>query len=345
MKKIYILILVAAFKVESSEAQLVLTQANYEHVVGDLELTAGYDTVSVLPRNVGQNQVWNFSSITQSTNSIDTVEFIAPSTIPSSSLFPGATLASKNATQYYSFYKSSSSPAQIEFLGYDDVGAYVNYTNTAIQAVWPIAYGSTSTDTYFGPMSGQASGTRGGTLTLTASGAGTVIMPGGQQYTNVLQVKEKTVDVQNDPNSIPSTLTITTVVYSYYRAGEKSSFIVVEDLILASDSGAFSASGVGTSSTIPAAVATGIKNKSLDNLFSVFPNPAKDNLNVVLTNAQNEVCAVQIYNITGSVVKEIALGSNALIKTQINVSELKPGIYFVKTKLGSETAVRKIMIN
>ena len=340
MKKIYTLIAIAV-TATTMRAQLTMTQSAYDNVPGDVEVTQQYDSVNVLPRNTGQNQLWDFSAIVTSTNTTDTNYYVSPSAVPASSMFPGTTVVKISGTEY-DFFKSSS--GLTEELGYDDANAFATYSNTMVQNTWPISYGYSNTDTYSGNLSGQASGTRQGTTTVNAVGTGTVKLPGGVQYTNVLQLKLTLRDIQL---SAAGNLTIVSTGYSFFRAGEKSAFITVADINLSIESGTYTSSG-SLSGVIMAhttnTTTTGIAEHTKDFEFSVFPNPANANMNVTLSNPSNETCVIEIYDALGSHVKQVNAGANSTVQAHINTSDLKSGIYFVRTTLGKTTSVKKVVI-
>lgn len=71
-----------------------------------------------------------------------------------------------------------------------------------------------------------------------------------------------------------------------------------------------------------------INNETLiNNSLIIYPNPASENITIKnLKNIDNQI--VQIYNVLGSLVKEIELTTT----NQINISDLTNGVYFVKFK-------------
>lgn len=77
------------------------------------------------------------------------------------------------------------------------------------------------------------------------------------------------------------------------------------------------------------------------NLFSnpiaVYPNPANDVLNIEIHSG--EINAVEIFDITGALVKSISNTNGNLVK--INTGEIPSGMYFVRVKSGNEISVMK----
>ncbi|MBP7512140.1 MAG: T9SS type A sorting domain-containing protein [Bacteroidia bacterium] len=79
--------------------------------------------------------------------------------------------------------------------------------------------------------------------------------------------------------------------------------------------------------------ATAVKeNHNVNRDFSFYPNPAKDRL-VVKFNSRESV-NIDIYNVLGSKVKSI---THSGIESEINISELQNGLYFIRFKDGSQT--------
>jgi len=319
-------------------AQPVLNQASTAPVAGEMRIDKFWDSVSVVPRNTGANQTWNFSSFTLSAQSADTTWYLSPSAAPGNSLFAGSNLVSLSGSSY-EFYKSGAT--NYEDMGYYDVGAIANYTNSGISYVWPVSFGTSSNDSYDGPLTGTAVGERWGTISVNASGSGTLIMPGGQQYTNVLQVITKIVDTQTTAAS-PS-LTIKATGYEYYVAGAKAPILTMTDLTLISANGSFFLSGPKTSTMVNSAP-TGIREQSNDLSWAVFPNPANEQISIKLADAGNEACTIRLYNTLGALVKQATAKNSADTNLQINVSDLSPGIYFVNATQGNKTALKKIVI-
>ncbi len=92
------------------------------------------------------------------------------------------------------------------------------------------------------------------------------------------------------------------------------------------------------------AVILGINDFNFDATFNVFPNPAKDVVNVKLQNVTNADCKIQIVNSIGQIAQEIDLGNDSEITRNISVSHLNSGIYMVKTTLGNKVSVRKLIV-
>jgi hypothetical protein len=82
-------------------------------------------------------------------------------------------------------------------------------------------------------------------------------------------------------------------------------------------------------------------------IISVYPNPViNDQFNISYTLQENANVKIEIYNILGSLVKQVLNESQIAGQHQINVeSGLKNGSYFVKITNGNSATTSKLVIN
>ena len=177
MKKLYILILNITLFSGAINAQLSLTKAFNEPIVGDVNLTQGFDSVGVIPKNAGASQTWSFSAFTANTITAVSTYTTASSTVSASS-FPSSTLAQEDANGVDTYFHTTASTYELDgFADYGN-GILVTFTNSAIAALWNIGYLYNNSDTYSGVVSiSTYSGAVNGTITTTAPGNGTVMLP------------------------------------------------------------------------------------------------------------------------------------------------------------------------
>ena len=76
------------------------------------------------------------------------------------------------------------------------------------------------------------------------------------------------------------------------------------------------------------------------NGFSMYPNPAKDVLNIQLNNISNAYLSV--YDIQGKLVLDRIISQEQNVA--LNVSDLQSGMYFVKLNTGTKEIVKKLII-
>jgi len=80
-------------------------------------------------------------------------------------------------------------------------------------------------------------------------------------------------------------------------------------------------------------ISTNIKKSTTNNSFSIYPNPANNQLTI--DNGQLTIKNIQILDVTGKVVKQIVMSSELKTSTRIQIKDLEKGVYFVK--LGNHT--------
>lgn len=85
-----------------------------------------------------------------------------------------------------------------------------------------------------------------------------------------------------------------------------------------------------------------------DDGFLVYPNPARDQLSIRFLQSQSEPVHLQLFNLQGKLVLEYPrlhrgrLPSN--IEHLLDISSLKPGIFFLQAKFARQVYVKKIII-
>ncbi|MFH0866208.1 MAG: LamG-like jellyroll fold domain-containing protein [Bacteroidota bacterium] len=85
----------------------------------------------------------------------------------------------------------------------------------------------------------------------------------------------------------------------------------------------------------------GTKEIVPENIFSIYPNPTNDNItieNTFLNNIKDEI--ISIYNIQGQLLMKQPI---LKLKTNIDISTLAKGIYFIKVKTEKGIAVKKFV--
>lgn len=87
-----------------------------------------------------------------------------------------------------------------------------------------------------------------------------------------------------------------------------------------------------------------IEESSLANTLDLFPNPAKNKLNINLESVQSEDVTIEIFNAQGqSLINEVA--ENGIFNSNIDVSTLANGIYLVNFKFTEGSLTKRITIN
>jgi hypothetical protein len=335
MKKIYTLLTSLILLSGISKAQLSLTQAVNEPVIGNVDTRKDYDSTSTLPKNTGAGQVWNFTSLATTTTAAVPSTYTTPSAVPGGSNYPAATVAQDNGT----FFKSSTN--MFEMLGMESNTVSLTFTNSAIIANWPINYNYTNTDPVAGNVSvtGGGSGTFSGSITTTAPGSGTLMLPNSMTFTNCLLVVSRLYINANITTPFPFTATVSLVNFQYYHATQKFPILTITYTDLQS----LPLNNSDAIITVNNNVFAGLNELSLENALAIYPNPASGSFHVSLENKNGEAISLEIIDQLGRVIKTKDLG-NTTVDAIISTSDLSSGIYFVKTNCGNKSAVKKLII-
>ena len=79
------------------------------------------------------------------------------------------------------------------------------------------------------------------------------------------------------------------------------------------------------------------------NAFTLYPNPAKETINIKLNNALSGNTSVEVIDIQGKSIISTTI-ENQVQESQLNVSNLEAGLYFVKLKNGTNELIRKLIV-
>jgi hypothetical protein len=108
---------------------------------------------------------------------------------------------------------------------------------------------------------------------------------------------------------------------------------------------AVNACGTGFSKGLAIAFGCRIMNDAVEsNIISVYPNPAKDVLNVELKSTINEKVVVRVTDVSGRLLisKEV-YSTEATTFITLNIDQLKAGYYFIETKTAGSNAVNRFV--
>jgi hypothetical protein len=334
MKKIYFSLLLISGSIISN-AQLSLTKAFNEPIIGDVTNRQYYDSTLAVPKATGAGQNWNFLSLVSNTLTESSTYTTVAST-PSAAIFPAATISENQGGGMYQHYKSTASTYEVQGLQFPNT--VVNFSNTAIYATWPINFGYNATDPFSGSTTaGTVTTNMSGTVNVNAAGTGTVVMPGGLTLTNCLQVIVSVNFILSQGTYSQSTVQ---QEYTYYHSSNKFPVLRIR----------YQTSTTGTVVTkqfdakVNTAIVAGLTSLEINNNLSVFPNPASEMINVSLTNNLNNTVSIYFTNIFGQTLRKENVGSETYINTHLNVNDLPKGIYFVNVRIGQTSSVKKIVI-
>ena len=83
----------------------------------------------------------------------------------------------------------------------------------------------------------------------------------------------------------------------------------------------------------------------IDDALQVYPNPASDVLNIILTASQEQSSNMIVYNAQGQSVKEIKINSNSgSWKYTLDISNYAPGVYAVSYTNETESKMKRFVV-
>lgn len=342
MKKIYLFAL-SVFALNQAQAQLSLTKANSEPIVGDTYKTKQIDTTNALPMNIsGAGVTWNVTGISES-GVVDTAIYVSTTTDATALNYPGTTIVEHNAGNK-TYFKST--PSQYELMGLDAGQFVLNYnSNSAIVAVYPVGMGYVNNDTGAGTVtSGTNTGTFTSTIVTMGDATGTLNLNGIVSFSNCLRVKT-TQNIDFVIGGIFSG-TINQVRYNYYHSSSKWPVFVVDHTFASIPAVNFSQNIdiVNTLSTI----ILGVKENSVnDIIFKAYPNPTNENVNIHFVLTQTESYSIDVLNNLGQVVKTLYKPnlSPGMYSEVIDIKGLSAGIYTVKVNGNNAQGTQKLIID
>lgn len=333
MKKTLLLLSSIFLTCSFSFAQISLLSTDMTSV-GDL-VVRYVDTIPAFgPGGAGANQTWDFSMAINDT--VNNTSVVTTASTPYASTFQGATYAMTNDNSSYLYFTHTGGSMTTEGAAGDLLGTgeiiEAPFSDALTLHVFPRTYGSHFDDTY--AFQAEADGAPWGVerIRLTHSGHvydttdahGTLITPTGSY--DALRVKSTDyttdiIEVQLFP--FPAiftefaTVQDTSVSYTWHA---KEEMLAIAE---------FTYDSVGNParfvySTVPPVTTVGI-NESSSRQFSVYPQPASDQLCFKGIDSNSAARNIEVFSSTGSLVKKETLSSNC-----VEVSDLKSGIYILR---------------
>ena len=339
MKNMYfvILFLVACHV----RAQYTLT-ANSNPVAGDAYRYSYMDTTGVTGGSSGTAQVWDYSNMVPYPSGGVTETYTTAASTPSASLVPSANMASETdrAPGIFYYYYISATERSL-------VGRIANSSNMRLNAnpvafsVLPFSYGSSAVSTNFTGtnISLGTSSNYSGVMTIKAEGTGTLILPDGQLYSNVL--KTETVETYTITGFNAGA---TTTVWEWYSAASK--FPLLHVLLTVGNNGS-GGSFVHKEVEMNTGVDVGLREPADTKAeFLIYPNPSQTEVFVDFETSPEKSYSFDIIDLRGRIVKQAAFRSVKSGKQhhRIDLSGLSAGTYVAKLRGEGKEGSRQLII-
>ena len=315
------------------------SEANAQILVAPSFLTGDSFTMGVTgivsAGEPGEDMNWDYGGIvTQDSYGIN----ISPSS-PSAfeDDYPGANWIMDIPSYSQSVYMNFG-PEYFEFFGGVEQGVSYPLTDSDIFWPYPFEYGATWNDSMSGTLNVQGVIiNRSGTTESTNNGFGSLSMPGGAQLDDVTRV-EMTREITD---SSFTGVNIYVVHQIRFHHGNLLAPLVIHtnfqvisglDTTVTNSTEVFQSYSVGLTSIAPP------KEE-----FGMFPNPARDEVQVVWSSFSASSKMVEVRDITGRVVEEIRSVSG-MSSTTIDVSAWARGVYTVTVNPGQNNPTTKKLI-
>jgi hypothetical protein len=313
-------------------AQPILTFGNTGTVPGDAFVLRACEWQD--PGAGGAVQIWDLTTLT--TDSMIDLVFVDPSTTPDGIYFPTATIASLDTlgNAYNQFDINGGSLLGVSLPGSQPIV----YSDPMIWVTFPCTYMTSWTDPFQAAYDlGGFNFQRTGTITATADGYGTLMMPYGQ-LDDVLRVTyvEDYQDV--------SLLTLTAHrEYTYFM--QAGTHYPVVNLF------SYSATVLGNTQTITGAQwlevpSTSIaRNAGRTSGFSVWPVPANDAVTVRF-NSGTGACTIDIIDALGQIAvhRDVITPATGMHEERIAIAGLDPALYTLRIRQGGRETAQRIVV-
>ncbi len=292
------------------------------------------------PAVTGAGVTWDYSNLAMTDNSgsvLDTIIYRADS--PFSADYPDADyhdLFNDGVQSFFTNFEDSTVVYGFVFQSFGTEIVIKYDSDPLVSLKYPMNQGDSYTDDIEGtselPIFGSVNFS--GNATITADGSGTLIL-GSNTYNNVIRVKT----VENLSGSFGlGSIDVVRSSYQYYSSAVSNFPIFIHGEI---DS---EITGVGNSNlkiVFSKDMLGGfVSNEEMEipNTFSVYPNPANNNITVLTNGNASEIT---ILNALG---QEVFSFSKPNTEQIIDISSLEKGLYIVQVKSGNTIETTKLVV-
>lgn len=328
------------------------TQLNEPQIGENLTLYVCDETFSNHDSDNGDGVTWDFSSITadasQTTKalSVESNSNISYATSSMSTSIPSfldtywSSDVNGKTSQGFVYYTNDNSIGDFEIVFDSDEEKVINYPSTL---------GASLTDNFTGTFTNAQYASGGsscsGTITSEIDARGTLILPGNNTYTNVLRHKvteTTTTSITVFFNTQP--VTVNRVQYDYYDLSISTLALFSHIDISYNTTGVFTIDDQITLVLSSVAPGTPVSTASLNeqkqlSLIKAFPNPVKNSFEL-----KGDIVGSSELHIIDPNGREIMSYQDVNTGEVINVSDLLPGVYYVRVLNKGNSSIIKIII-
>ncbi|HCQ30384.1 MAG TPA: hypothetical protein DIU39_08865 [Flavobacteriales bacterium] len=316
--------------------------ASINPVIGDSYTVYQVDS-NALEGAQGANVIWDFTNWVGYGFSHN-IDFMDPANTPYASGYPNSTVALKDSSSYQFLIPYStdiqSEGMTIDMTSVQPLIGVVNISLTDYMQLmsYPFTYNSTFNDAYSGNInSGAGTGTYSGNIVVTGDGYGTLMLPNGNTFTNVLRVYTYDQGTTNIP--LLGTITYQRHIYDFYDTTVSKHPIVS---VVHTDLNGTLMSWVYSSYPIPVGV------KEIDELknINLYPVPASNQTTLSFDLKTNSIVNIRLIDNLGREIEQIENTklSAGTHQYKVDVSSLSSGIYFIQMVVEGKVLNKKLII-
>jgi hypothetical protein len=330
--------LVIAF---NSQSQTILTYKSHgllPDVQNPMMLTKFVD-----PGQEGQNVTWDFSLLEATNDFVGNLH--KPSIVKGGSRFSSANTTLEEFGSYFFFNSNSSILEQYGFSSSN--GSFtIEYSKPFVKMRYPFSFNSSYSGTFEGKYfsDDKAIGEINGTYRVDGDAIGTLILPEGKSFRNVLRVKE----IKNYNQVINSSTTkIVETTHRWYVNEHRFPILVLIKSDYTFENGQTSSATKAAYNSKVLITNSSLTSESSAYRIEVSPNPYYDIVNISLHIEQKSKINITVYDLIG---KRVALLADRIEESgdfTFNFSAkglgLARGTYIVKVRVNSSETTRKIL--
>ena len=180
-------------------------------------------------------------------------------------------------------------------------------------------------------------------LSSNATNIDAIINANGRTFNASFQYKDSLSSTWNTVSAVPGTVSGNTPTNIYYTVTNLTANTYYQYRACAWNIGD---TVWGATKTFKINSGTAINENKNNLVFTVFPNPAKDYLQVDFTLSQSSNTVINLISLEGKTIRtlfdnQLAIGANTL---KLNVNDCKAGVYFLQINNNNCTSYKKIII-
>jgi len=298
------------------------------------------------PGDAGKNALWDFSNLEMTKSFVGNID--NPAMTKSANLFSNSTSVLEEFGNYFFFETNKNG---IRHCGYASGSGTttIEYTKPLMKMQYPFRYGSSFSGDYSGiyTVNSNHYGDIAGNYSVSADGAGTLILPGNIKYSNALRVKE----VKSYTNQLKnSSYSVVDETYRWYIDEHRFPVLVLIKSTYTYNNGNTSESFNAAYNPVIVSNFVNddiIKNNGSDLSVETYPNPYVGHVNIKFDVKEEAFVNVSVYNSTGKLVSILENNKLAAGTKEYKFSAKEFGVgtgsYLVRVTVGDETVSEKVM--